>query len=147
MATPEDWMTIINQQPFEVRVPEFYQPKLPKYFEEHGVEPFHDSFANSECIGFRTAAEIIDLIVNEVPCKIVNENDVARLVDILDGYNERAVGFNSADPQIVSFLKRLRHARNILNSMKLAIERYRRNTTGRDPNQPLDLLEMLSYMK
>ena len=166
----------INKLKFELSVPEYYETVIPDYFRKpmeipkpivNGIEVEWDEYLETHSgekpesfiprpiyrtedlnrsVSFKTSAEIVDLIVNNVPFEFVKFEDIETVIGILDGYYDEVNVYINYNTALKLFVNNMSVARMKLMEVHKAISKYRENT-HQGEKKPLTLLDILNRMK
>lgn len=167
----------MNKLKFELSVPEYYETTIPEYFRRqmeppkpivNGMEvewdeylethpgekpetfipnPFFKSEELNRAFARKTCAEIIDLIINNVPFEFVRFEDIELVIGIFDGYYEEIKSYIPLNPHLKVFTDNMASSRIRLVEAYNDVTRYRDNTNPNIIKKPLTLLDILSKMR
>lgn len=166
----------INNLRFELSVPEYYETSVPEYFRKpiqpakpivNGVEVEWDEYLETHpgekpetfipnpiyktedlnrSIAMKTSAEIIDLIINNVPFEFVHFEDIETVVGIFDGYYDEVGSYIPLSPVLKVFTDNMSLARMRLMDVYRAVSLHRDNIKP-GGKKPLTLLDILNRMR
>ena len=166
----------MNTLKFELSVPEYYDTAIPEYFRKprdlpkpivNGVEVEWDEYLENhddeKPIGFipnpiykaedfnrtaaiKTPAEIVDLVINDVPFEFVNVDDMGIVLDIYEGYYNEIKSYIPHSEMLQRYINNMTIARNRLKEeydAHLHLMEY----IHPERQKPLTLIDILSRMK
>ena len=166
----------INNLRFELSVPEYYETVMPNYFRKpmeppkpivNGVEVEWDEYLETHpgekpesfipnpiykaedlnrSIAKKTSAEIVDLIINDVPFEFVYFEDIETVIGIFDGYYEEVKRYIDRSTVLKTFTDSMARARIRLVEAENAVSLYRSNKYP-EKRKPLTLLDILNRMR
>ena len=167
----------INNLRFELSVPEYYDTVIPNYFRQpmqpakpivNGVEVEWDEYLESHpdekpstfiprpiyrsedlnrSYASKSSAEIIDLVVNDVPFEFIHLEDIAIVIDILDGYYDEVKNYIPYNNNLKLFIDNMENARFRLKTVYDEATNYRNNINPNRDRGPISLIDILSRMK
>lgn len=166
----------MNNLKFELSVPEYYETVVPEYFRKpmdipkpivNGVEVEWDEYLETHpdekpqtfipapiykgedlnrAFAKKSCAEIIDLVINDVPFEFIDYNDIETVVGIFDGYYDEVRTYIPLNTHLKLFITNMESARIKLMNVYNAVTLYKENTSLK-PKKQLTLIDILNRMK
>ncbi len=137
----------LNKTPFDVRVPDDYEPVLPGYYKKFPERnPFYYG-TTEDCYSSLPIASIIDMCVNNITFTIVNRDDVLLIVTLIKQYvNAMGPRIDHFDDttQAKIFLANCRRALAVLGESDQRAEREEKD--DQVYKKPSGLLDVLNAM-
>ena len=138
----------VNKRKFQVRIPEYYDTTIPKYFKDpNGPPPIYAPNVDDMCTSYMTIAQIVDMCFNNVKFIIVGRYATKTIIENLRDYLLQVEQYKGTNPTLDIFIERGNAALRILMEENEAIVGAIRYKNNGGPTTPTDVLGLLQQLE
>ena len=110
-------------------------------------QPIYSAAELNMCISSCTPAMVVDMDVNNVPFRFQDIEDMPKICEIMDGYEQEMHSYISRSAELKHYIETMRGTCIKLRAAYAEIKRDRALNSGQEPERSNSLADLLKLMK